>query len=282
MRHSEHEPRDIIVYIDRYDPERQESPRWRQEYKLRAEPAMTVLDGLHALKESQDSTVCYRFSCRMAVCGSCGMLINGRPALACNTRILEVTQRVLTLAPMPNFDVIRDLVPDLCGFFMKHRRVQSHLQRPDQGELENPTGEYFQSPEQLLNYLQFSYCIRCALCVSACPTVATDDAYIGPMALAQAQRYNADSRDGGFHARKEVVGRRGGAFSCHYAGECSNVCPKGVDPARAIQLLKRELVFDYLRLRRRREPTPLLGPPEHAERQPNIPEAPPHTAPRGS
>ncbi|MFQ5809829.1 MAG: succinate dehydrogenase/fumarate reductase iron-sulfur subunit [Armatimonadota bacterium] len=277
MEQSEHEPRDITVYIDRYDPERDEQPRWRQEYALHVAPGMTVLDGLHALKETSDSTICYRFSCRMAVCGSCGMMINGRPALACNTQILEVTDRVLTVAPMPNFDVVRDLVPDLGSFFQKHKSVLSHLRRPDEQELENPTGEYFQSPEQLLKYLQFSYCIRCALCVSACPTVATDDGYLGPMALAQAHRYSADSRDAGFDARKQVVSDRGGAFSCHYAGECSNVCPKGVDPARAIQLLKRDLVFDYLRVRRRREPSAVLGPPEHAERQPDVPEAPPHT-----
>jgi len=277
MRQSEHEPRDIIICIDRYDPEREESPCWRQQYTLHVEPGMTVLDGLHALKEMQDSTLCYRFSCRMAVCGSCGMLINGRPALACNTQILEVTKRVLTVAPMPNFDVVRDLVPDLRGFFERHRSVQPHLQRQDEQELENPTGEFFQSPEQLLNYLQFSYCIRCALCVSACPTVSTDDKYIGPMALSQAHRYNADSRDAGFHDRKEAVAGRGGAFSCHYAGECSNVCPKGVDPARAIQLLKRELVFDYLRLRRHREPSAVLEPPEDVERRPEIPEPPPHT-----
>jgi succinate dehydrogenase / fumarate reductase iron-sulfur subunit len=238
---------------------------------------MTVLDGLHAIKETQDATLAYRFSCRMAVCGSCGMLINGRPVLACNTQILEVTDRVLAVASMPNFDIVRDLVPDLGSFFEKHKMVESRLQRPDEDELENPTGEYFQSPEQLLNYLQFSYCIRCALCVCACPTVATDDGYIGPMALAQAHRYNADSRDGGFDSRKEIVASRGGVFSCHYAGECSNVCPKGVDPARAIQLLKRDLVFDYLRLRPCREPTPVLGPPEGVERNPDIPDPPPHT-----
>lgn len=277
MRQSDRHPKDLTVYIHRYDPERSEGQRWRQQYTLHVEPGMTVLDGLHALKERQDSTVCYRFSCRMGVCGSCAMLINGKPALACNTQILEVADRTLALAPMPNFDIVRDLVPDLSCFFLKHRSVEPYLQREDQEELEQPTGEFFQTPEEVVSYLQFSYCIRCGLCVSACPTVATDDNYLGPMALAQTQRYNADTRDGGFHSRKQVVGASGGAFSCHYAGECSNVCPKGVDPARAVQLLKRELVFDYLRLRRRREPSPVMGPPEDAERDPDIPEAPPHT-----
>ncbi len=270
------EKREITVYIDRYDPERAENPRWRQKYTLLVEPGMTVLDGLHLLKETQDPTLSYRFSCRMAVCGSCGMLINGKPMLACNTQILQVADKVLTIAPMPNYDIIRDLVPDLTLFFEKHRSVQPYLQRRDVEELENPTGEYFQSPEQLVAYLQFSYCIRCGLCVSACPTVATFEEYLGPMALAQAFRYCADSRDEGFDSRKEVVDSPGGVFSCHYAGECSNVCPKGVDPARAIQLLKRELVLDYFRLRRRIV-AELCGPPEHAERRPDVPEPPPRT-----
>ncbi len=277
MKQAGQKPTEITVYVDRYDPEREQSPRWRQEYALHVEPGMTVLDGLHTVKEAQDPTLCYRFSCRMGVCGSCGMLINGKLSLACNTQILEVTRRVLTVAPMPNFDIVRDLVPDLAGFFRKHDSVQPYLQREDEEELEGPTGEYFQAPEEVLRYLQFSYCIRCGLCVAACPTVATDDSYIGPMALAQAHRYDADTRDAGFHSRKQVVGAGGGAFSCHYAGECSNVCPKGVDPARAVQLLKRGLVLDYLRLLRRRDPSHVMGPDEHAQRLPDIPPPPPHT-----
>jgi succinate dehydrogenase / fumarate reductase iron-sulfur subunit len=277
MTPPEQAARDIRLYVQRYDPEREGSRRWWQEYPLHVTAGMTVLEGLHAVKEEQDATICYRFSCRMGVCGSCGMLINGKLALACNTQILHVADRTLALAPMPNFDVVRDLVPDLGPLFEKHQSVEPYLQRPDLDELENPTGEFLQTKEQLDEYLQFSCCIRCGLCVASCPTVATDERYIGPMALAQAERYNTDRRDGGFHSRKHVVGATGGAFSCHYAGECSNVCPKGVDPARAIQRLKRDLVFDYLRLRRGREPSPVLGTPKDAQRRPEIPEAPPHS-----
>jgi succinate dehydrogenase/fumarate reductase-like Fe-S protein len=93
--------------------------------------------------------------------------------------------------------------------------------------------------------------------MAACPTLALESAYAGPMPLAAAQRYNADSRDGGFGVRKEALKGDGGPWSCTYAGECSRVCPKGVDSAKAVQLMKRELVLDYLRLRRRREPSPL-------------------------
>jgi Fe-S oxidoreductase len=94
------------------------------------------------------------------------------------------------------------------------------------------------------------------------------------MPLAAAQRYNADSRDDGFSVRKKVLKGEGGPWSCHYAGECSRVCPKGVDPAKAIQLMKRELVLDYLRLRRRRKPSGLCAKPAGLQRRPGIPEAP--------
>ncbi len=223
----------------------------------------------------------------MGVCGSCGMLINGRPCLACNTQILEVTgsrevsdsQEVsdsrLVLAPMPNYAVIKDLVPDLTSMFEKHASVRPYIQRKG---ADGDTAEFIQTPEELERYLQFTYCIRCGLCVSACPTVASDRAYLGPMPLAQAHRYNNDSRDEGFAERKGIAGSSAGAFRCHYAGECSNVCPKGVDPARAIQLLKRDLVFSYLKLLKRRPCAELSkGPPPDARRRPDIPQAPPYT-----
>ena len=155
------------------------------------------------------------------------------------------------------------------------------VHRDDEEERESPTGEYYQTPEELERYLQFSYCIRCGLCMSACPTLATDVDYLGPMPLTQGYRWNADTRDQGFDVRKASAGDEHGAFRCHYAGECSNVCPKGVDPARAIQFLKRQLVMDYFRLLRRREGCAILGPDHDAQRRPEIPDAPPFTVEQG-
>lgn len=266
--------RDILFHVRRFDPEQDSKPRW-QDYTVRVEPGMTVLDGLHRIKESLDPTLSWRYSCRMGVCGSCGMLINGRPRLACNTQIFDVTRSRLVLAAIPNYAVVKDLVPDLSPMFEKHVSVHPYIERKDIGE---EAAEFIQTPEELERYLQFSYCIRCGLCVSACPTVASDRFYLGPMPLAQAHRYNSDSRDDSFSERKKVAGASHGAFRCHYAGECSNVCPKGVDPARAIQLLKRDLVFSYLRLLKRRPCAQLSkGPAADAKRRPDIPQAPPHT-----
>ena len=193
---------DIIFYIHRYDPEKDEGA-WKKQYTLQVERGMTVLDGLHKIKETQDPSLAFRFSCRMGVCGSCAMLINGKPMLACNTQILDVTEKILTVAPLPNFTIIRDLVPDLVPMFGVHASVQPHIKRSDVMEMENPTGEYFQTPRQLEEFLQFTYCIKCGACMAACPTMATDRKYPGPMPLTQAYRYNVDSRDDGGKDRKD-------------------------------------------------------------------------------
>jgi len=183
----------------------------------------------------------------------------------------------LTVAPLPNFEIIRDLAPDLFSMFEKHRSVEPYIVRADPAEIEDPEGEFFQSPEQLEAYLQFTYCIKCGCCMAACPTLATDARYLGPMPLAAAQRYNADTRDDGRRGRNRLTGSSHGAFRCHYAGECSRVCPKGVDPAKAIQHLKRRLVLDYLHLARRKQPCKKMLGPGRGEPLPNIAPAPPKT-----
>ena len=267
---------DITFHLRRYNPDVDNKPHW-QKFKVHVEPGMTVLDGLHQIKETQDPTLAVRYSCRMGVCGSCGMLLNGRPSLACNTQILDIATKDLTVASLPNFDIVKDLVPDLSPLFAKHISIHPFILRDDPDEMLNPTGEFFQSPEELTQYLQFTYCIKCGLCMSGCPTMATDPDFLGPQPIAQSYRYNRDTRDDGFNIRKKIVGDTHGAFRCHYAGECSNVCPKGVDPARAIQFMKRELVFDYLKLRKHRAASNILGKPEGVERRPEIPEAPAFT-----
>jgi len=143
---------------------------------------------------------------------------------------------------MDNFPIIKDLVTDLEGFFEKHKSVIPNIVRSDRAEMNNPSAEYLMSPEDLKAILQFTYCIKCGLCTSSCPTVATDSLYPGPQALAQAFRYTMDVRDEGGDKRFQELDKVHGIFSCHYAGSCSAVCPKGVDPALGIQLLKRHVL----------------------------------------
>ena len=258
--------REVTFRVRRFDPERDSSPHY-EDYRVPFTPGLTVLDGLWKIKETQSPTLTWRFSCRMGVCGSCGMLINGSPRLACNTQVTELGTSVIAVAPLPNFEIIRDLVPDLLPMFKTHQDLRPYIIREDTAEQENPTGEFHQTQEELEHYLQFSYCIKCGCCMAACPTVATDAEFAGPMPLAQAHRYDCDSRDGGFRTRREILSGEYGPWRCHYAGECSQVCPKGVDPAKAIQLMKQDLVFDLLRLRRRRPSAPVVEPPHGTPRE---------------
>lgn len=210
------------------------------------------------------------------------MLLNGSPGLACNTQILHIAKTALAVGPLPNFDIIRDLVPDLMTMFEKHRTVRPHILRSDEAEIDDPAGEFYQSPEELEAYLQFTYCIKCGCCMGACPTLATDVRYQGPMPLTAAQRYDTDSRDEGSNVRRDLTGAGTGAFRCHYAGECSRVCPKGVNPGKAIQLLKRRLVLDYLHLSRYKKRCKKLAVPGNGKPLPNVPGAPKRTVSSGT
>lgn len=266
----------ITFHIRRYDPEKGGNPYW-QSYPVPFTEGMTILDGLHSIRENMDPTLVWRYSCRMGICGSCAMLVNSFPVLACNTQVSEVAKSELAVAPLPNFDTIKDLVPDLSGMFEKHRTLFPYILREDKAEMEEPTGEFSQSPEELEAYLQFSFCIRCGACMAACPTLATDKEYLGPMPIAQGYRYSNDRRDYGFNERKLVVGDSHGAFRCHFGSECSRACPKGVDPAKAIQLLKRQLVFNYLRLYKQKKPCGINTEPRTTGKRESIPDAPAHT-----
>ncbi len=246
--------------IQRYDPERDSAPHF-QEFVVPSGRGTTVLDGLIYIKENLDSSLTFRSSCRMSICGSCAMVMNDYPHLACHTQIEEFHTDKLTIRPLPNLPIIKDLVPDLMPMFKNHKSVKAYLIRRDTKEVENPTGEYGQLPEQLNEFLQFSYCVKCGICVAACPTSASDKLFLGPQALAQCYRYCADSRDEGEQERFPIVSDGHGVWHCHLAGACSEACPKGVDPALAIQLLKKRVVSKAVGLRGKQAPAALLPPP---------------------
>ncbi len=207
------------------------------EFKIPVQKWTTVLEAILYAKQNFDHSVAVRYSCRQASCGSCGMKINGKPALACYTKISELGSNIVTVEPMNNFPIIRDLTVDFKQLFSTHKRIKPFI-ISEESEITPGTKESIQSPNDLEKFLQFSYCIKCGLCNSACPTMATDTSFIGPQGLAQAYRYVADSRDKGKNERLKIVDESHGVWRCHFAGSCSHVCPKGVDPAMAIQLLR--------------------------------------------
>lgn len=207
------------------------------DYTLPYEKWTTVLDAILEVKKHLNHSVGVRYSCRQASCGSCGMKINGRPRLACFTKISELNSDIVKVEPMDNFPIVRDLVVGFERMFSTHKKLKPYLINPE-SEIKPDTKEFLQSPEEVEKYIQFAGCIKCGLCNSACPTMATDSSFIGPQALAQAYRYVADSRDKGKNERLKIIDDSHGIFRCHFAGSCSQVCPKGVDPAMGIQLLR--------------------------------------------
>jgi fumarate reductase iron-sulfur subunit len=225
----------IRLRVGRYRPET-ESELVFQEYEVPFDKEWVVLDGLNYVKDRIDGTLSFRWSCRMGVCGSCGMTVDGEPKLTCATFLSDYAPGPVTVTPLRNFPVIRDLVVDLGDFMRKLVRVKPWLVR----EVEKPLaeGEYLQTPGELDEYKQYSMCINCMLCYAACPIYGLDPKFIGPAAIALAQRYNLDNRDEGAEERMEVLSEHEGIWGCTFVGECTKVCPKHVDPAGAIQRYK--------------------------------------------
>ena len=226
----------ITFRIRRYDPENKELPKY-MEYKVPIQKGMTVLDSILYIKEHLDHSLAARYSCRMGICGSCGMIINGKEKLACQTQVLELGKNLIKVDPMGNYEITKDLVPDVSKLFRNHETVKPFIIR----EEEEPKSEFLQTPGQREEFAMFTDCILCGMCLSACPTSASDELYLGPQALAQGYRYIADNRDLGFDERLNALDSKHGVWRCHFSGACSEVCPKGVDPALAIQLLRQVL-----------------------------------------
>ena len=223
----------ITLQVARYRPDRESEPTV-EEYDVPLRKDWAVLDGLNHIKDHLDGTLSYRWSCRMGICGSCGLTINGEPKLGCSTFLTDYAPGPVRVEPLHNFPVIRDLVVDITDFMEKLPKVKPWI--ISDGEV--PEGEYLQTPEQMEEYAQFSMCINCMLCYSACPVYGLDQDFLGPAAIALGQRYNLDSRDHGNADRRDTMAAANGAWACTYVGECSAACPKGVDPAGAIQRYK--------------------------------------------
>jgi fumarate reductase iron-sulfur subunit len=234
----------VTLRVLRYRPERDAEPTF-QEYEVPYHENWMVLDALNHVKDEMDGTLSYRWACRMGVCGSCGVMVNGEPVLTCATYVEDVVPGPVEIEPLRGFPVIRDLVGDLTDFMEKLQRVKPWLVRDDQEPPQE--GEYLQTPAQVAEYKRYSMCINCMLCYAACPIYELEPDFVGPAAIALAQRYNLDSRDTGSPERMDILSQHDGVWACTFVGECSVVCPKDVDPAGAIQRYKVSATLDWLR-----------------------------------
>ena len=234
----------ITIEVARYRPEKEAEPSF-QAYEVPCRKDWVILDGLNHIKDHLDGTLSFRWSCRMGVCGSCGMTVNGEPKLTCATFLADYAPGPVRIEPLRNFPVIRDVIVDIGDFMQKLSAVKPWIIRDEEKPLAE--GEYRQTPEQLDEYKQFSMCINCMLCYSACPVYGLDPEFIGPAAIALAQRYNLDSRDQGARQRREILSKHVGIWSCTFVGECTKVCPKNVDPAGAIQRYKLSSAMEWVK-----------------------------------
>ena len=233
----------ITMEVARYRPEDEAEPTV-QSYEIPLRKDWAILDGLNHIKDELDGTLSYRWSCRMGICGSCGMTVNGEPKLTCATFLTEYAPGPVRVEPLRNFPIIRDLVVDISDFIDKLSVVQPWLIREDE---EPPDGEYLQTPAEMDDFKKYSMCINCMLCYSACPIYGLNPQFLGPAAIALAQRYNLDSRDQGAAERSDALAAAEGVWDCTFVGECTTACPKGVDPAGAIQRYKLTAATDTMK-----------------------------------
>ncbi len=231
----------ITLEVYRYDPSTGEESF--QSYDVEFEDDWVVLDALNHIKDTIDGTLSYRWSCRMGVCGSCGMMVSGYPKLTCSAFLRDYLPGPIRVEPLLNFEVERDLIIDFDGFLEKLESVKPWIIRDQDKPIED--GEYLQTPAQLASYKNYTMCINCMLCYAACPVFGHNPDFLGPAALALAHRYNLDSRDEGREQRLKVILSNDGIWDCTFVGECSIVCPKGVDPAGAIQQSKVTGAMEY-------------------------------------
>jgi len=236
------ERREIEIQVLRFNPEHDSKP-YVQSYQVPFDHDTSVLAGLQYIKDHLDGSLTFRWSCRMAVCGSCGKMVDGVPKLSCKTFLRDYYPGPVRVEALEHFPILRDLAVDQTDFLDKFASIKPYLIREDEKPLTE--GVHLQTPAQLAQYEQFSDCINCLLCYSACPQYGLDSAFTGPALLALLHRYNADSRDQGTQQRMELVNAEEGVWSCTLVGYCSEVCPKQVDPAFAINQNKVNSTRDY-------------------------------------
>jgi succinate dehydrogenase iron-sulfur subunit len=242
---------EYTLKVRRYQPETGEPPYW-EEFNVDLDPDLSVLDGLLQVRDREDGSLVVRCSCRAAICGSCGMKINGESTLGCKTQIAEAHERAnrgsrppgdgaethpIVVEPMANMPVVKDLVTDMeSTHWTKIRRVTPWLVP----EGEPPEREYVVPPESMIDITQSMACIQCGACVSSCLSMEADPEFIGPAALAKAYRFVGDPRDSQTEERLyDLAQDPHGIYDCTHCFSCIDACPKDVAPMDQIMRLRR-------------------------------------------
>jgi len=242
---------EYTLKIRRYQPESREGPFW-EEFQVELEDSLSVLDGILQAKDRDDGSLAVRCSCRAAICGSCGVKINGQSTLACKTQIGHADAAAnrrnggsnpIVVEPMANMPVVKDLVTDMeSTHWTKIRRVTPWLLPAG----DPPEREYIVEPESMIDITQSMACIQCGACVSACLSMEVDPDFIGPAALAKAYRFVGDPRDAETKERlNDLAQDPHGIYDCTHCFACIDACPKGVAPMDQIMRLRRAAGHDH-------------------------------------
>jgi succinate dehydrogenase/fumarate reductase iron-sulfur protein len=213
--------------VQRFDPESKRS--YLSTYQVPVARGMTILEALNYIKDNLDATLSFRQSCRMGVCGSCGVKLDGKPRLACYTQVLDLGADSLLIEPLSNLPIIRDLVVDIEPFFDTFKRVKLSLIKAE-ADLEKPD-EFVQTPAELQGYWNRTLCTKCAICYSSCPA-ALDRRFLGPASLSANYRFITDSRDEGLDERLQAIADN--VWLCTSCHTCTLNCPKDVDSSTAV------------------------------------------------
>ncbi|MCS7124617.1 MAG: succinate dehydrogenase iron-sulfur subunit [Candidatus Bathyarchaeota archaeon] len=217
----------VEFQIRRYDPEAKKY--YTSTYKVPVLRGTTILDALNYVKENLDETLTFRHSCRMGICGSCAVNVNGKPMLACYTQVLDLNTDTVTIEPLSNLPVIKDLVVDIQPFFKNFRKIKNVLVKTSEA-FKRPE-EFTQSPEALKRYWDLTLCTKCSICHSACPA-AIDEKFLGPSALTANYRFIIDSRDEGLSERLKAMADN--VWLCTSCNSCTLFCPKLVNCANSV------------------------------------------------
>jgi succinate dehydrogenase / fumarate reductase iron-sulfur subunit len=233
-------PVEVTLRIKRFNPEIDVKPTFK-EYVVEAEPTDRVLDALFKIKWYQDGSLTFRRSCAHGICGSDAMRINGRNRLACKVLMLEYGKKI-TIEPLLGFRVVKDLVIDMTKFFDAYKSVKPYLIAD-----EAPTHEERrQSPEERARFEDTTKCILCAACTTACPITWTNEEFVGPAAIVNAHRFIFDSRDQGADQRLRILNQSSGVWRCRTVFNCTEACPRDIEITKAIEEVKRSLLYETL------------------------------------
>lgn len=206
-------------------------------FQVPREPKMSVLDAVAKIQNSQDATLSFRYSCRAGMCGTCSMRVNGKNRWTCRTAVDKLKGSTITLEPLPNFPVIKDLAVDMKPFFDNQRRAIDRFIPAEPGR--RGFARIGQDSAERRDINEHVECITCGNCFGSCSLVATNGAYLGPAAINRAYVLIRDSRDGASRERLDILNTHSGVWGCHTQFNCTDACPMGISPTRAIQNLKR-------------------------------------------